>query len=195
MAKGDINVSPAQAQFEQAAQQQALRSYNTWLPVQQYFVNKLQTERPGMREMEKGQVAGEARAEGGAALQQGLGRASATGAGPGSGRFLSASQGVTDATGAAVGKGLAGATSDAERRYVEGIQTAISMGQQDRARALQGLGQAAQEQQRYEEQRSTFFNAGMEGLGSIVGGGIGQAAGSMGGGMGGMGGMGGGGGG
>lgn len=145
--KGGVPLTPAQLKSQQIAIQSAQKNASFWFPIQQHFSAKLQSEAPSKKDMERGEAAGLVTTQAKQAMGQTLDKDTATGAAPGSGKYVMDTAHGTANTAKATTQGLTEATASADSAYVKGLEQVLSMGRKDQQVAQQGLATAAQEQE------------------------------------------------
>jgi hypothetical protein len=165
-------LTPAQEQANQIAQLQNQRSQQFWLPIQQYFSNRLDAEQPAEKEQDRGTGAQTAVAQAGAMASKDLSKDMQTGASIGSGKYvLNAGAGGNNVAQAATSGATAGGAM-ADRAYAQGLQKVIAGGQAMQRSAQQGLNTAAaQEGQEagIETQGANQQNAGsLQAIGTTI---------------------------
>lgn len=171
----NMPLTPAQQQLQQVGLQGAANYAKTWQPLQGYFANRLTTDAPAATTMARGAAATGSRSAGMDALDSVLGRDRSTGAGIGSGKYVTDASGGLDATAAGTAGALTQAQSAGEGEYAKGLQDVVRMGMQDQSMAQGGLQNAAnteaQEQAAQEQAQQGMY----QGIGEAIGQGGGLA--------------------
>jgi hypothetical protein len=169
-------LAPAQIQLNTIAQQEAQKQASFWFPIHQYFAQRLKDSKEPEKKEAEGEMGASARSQVSGLIGKTATHDAATGAAPGSGKFVTDTSKGFDVGAGAAANAVTQAASSSDRAYVKGLQDVVSLGLKDQSTAQRGLATAA-ETEAQEAGLATQINyANQSGDAAAIGGGVGQLA-------------------